>query len=198
MRVLPAMKNRNGSRRQFLKSTASGLSSAWIALHWPAILQAHEHARRAAADSLAKLEFFSPTEASEVETMAAQIIPATDSPGAREAGVIYFIDRALMTFDSEAQTVYRGGLAILRARTNEMFPGSPRFSKLESEQQIQLLTAIEKTDFFETVRVHTIMGFFADPSYGGNRDQIGWKLIGFESRPSFKPPFGYYDAKEHN
>ena len=33
--------------------------------------------------------------------------------------------------------------------------------------------------FFETVRQHTIAGFLADPSYGGNRDMIGWKVAGY-------------------
>jgi hypothetical protein len=37
------------------------------------------------------------------------------------------------------------------------------------------------------------MGFFIDPAYGGNFNQIGWKLIGFEDKFNFKPPFGYYD-----
>jgi len=192
------MENRNPSRRQFLKGTASGLSSAWIALHWPAILAAHEHARRAAADAPDKFEFFSPGEAAEIEAMAAQIIPADHSPGAREAGVIYFIDRALMTFERDRQPLYKEGLLFLQARTREVFPGATEFSKLNSDQQIQLLTAVEKTEFFGTVRVHTIMGILADPDYGGNRNQIGWKLIGFESRPSFKPPFGYYDAEEQS
>ena len=31
------------------------------------------------------------------------------------------------------------------------------------------------------------------PAYGGNRDGVGWKLIGFEDRHVFQPPFGYYD-----
>lgn len=33
--------------------------------------------------------------------------------------------------------------------------------------------------FFELLRAHTIAGFFADPVHGGNRDMVGWKLIGF-------------------
>jgi gluconate 2-dehydrogenase gamma chain len=192
------MKNLSASRRHFLKGTASGFGSAWMALHWPAVLQAHEHARGAAADSKAKFEFFSPAEATEIEAVATQIIPGTDSPGAKEAGVIYFIDRALMTFDRERQTIYKDGLALLQSHTKEMFADTSAFSKLNSGQQIQLLTVIEKTEFFETVRLHTIMGFLADPDYGGNRDQIGWKLIGFESRPSFAPPFGYYDSEEQS
>jgi gluconate 2-dehydrogenase gamma chain len=188
-----------GSRRLFLKETASGLTAAWLALHWTAVLEAHEHAKRSVANtSDAKLEFFSPPEAIEVEAMAAQIIPTTDSPGAREAGVIYFIDRALTTFDRERQSVYHDGFVLLQSRTKEIFPDAIAFSKLNSDQQIQLLTAIEKTEFFETVRVHTIMGFLADPGYGGNWNEIGWKLIGFESRPTFKPPFGYYDAEEQS
>jgi hypothetical protein len=34
---------------------------------------------------------------------------------------------------------------------------------------------------------------FAMPSYGGNRDKLGWALIGFQDRHSWQPPFGYYD-----
>jgi len=33
--------------------------------------------------------------------------------------------------------------------------------------------------FFRIVREHTIQGFFGDPAYGGNRDTVGWKLVGF-------------------
>src|ERR1041385_171997 len=187
------MESGDTSRRQFLAGSVSGLSSAWVALHWPVIVEAHKHAREAASLQ-AKLEFFSPEEAREVEAIAAQIIPTDETPSAREAGVIYFIDRALTTFDRDRQAVYREGVPMVQSRVTELFLGS-RFSGLSDTQQIQVLTAIEKTEFFETVRVHTVMGFLSDPSYGGNRDQQGWKLIGFEQRPSFKPPFGYYDSE---
>jgi gluconate 2-dehydrogenase gamma chain len=33
--------------------------------------------------------------------------------------------------------------------------------------------------FFNLLLSHAIAGFFADPVYSGNRDMIGWKLIGF-------------------
>ena len=126
--------------------------------------------------------------------MCAQIIPTDDTPGAREAGVIYFIDRALTTFDRDRQPSYTQGLIALQSKTREMFPGTASFSSLTSAQQIQLLTAIEKTDFFELVRVHTILGFLSNPEYGGNRDKVGWKLIGFDDNFAFEPPFGYYDS----
>jgi len=127
--------------------------------------------------------------------MAAQIIPADDTPGAREARVIYFIDRALTTFERDQQPLYRQGLTELQNKTRELFPGRNKFSELTSLQQVQLLTAIEKSEFFEIVRLHSIVGFLSNPEYGGNHDRIGWKLIGFEDAGAYEPPFGYYDAE---
>ena len=186
------------SRRQFLICSVSGLSSAWLALRWPAILAAQEHAQRAAeSGQAAQFEFFSPQEAAEIEVVAAHIIPTDDAPGAREAHIVHFIDRALATFDRDKQPAYRQGLKDLQHKTQELLPSTNRFSSLTTTQQIQLLSAIEKTDFFELVRVHTIMGFLAKPEYGGNYNQAGWKLIGFEDQMIFEPPFGYYDAEEN-
>jgi gluconate 2-dehydrogenase gamma chain len=186
----------NASRRQFLFGTASGLSSAWLALRWPGILVAQAHAQHVAeSGEPAAFQFFSPEEAVEVEAVAAQIIPSDDAPGAQEARVIYFIDHVLTTFDRDKQPAYKQGLKDLQHKTLEMFPGANRFSSLTPAQQIQLLTAIEKTEFFELVRVHTIMGYLSRPEYGGNKDRAGWKLIGFEEKMMFAPPFGYYDSE---
>ena len=127
--------------------------------------------------------------------MATHIIPSDDAPGAREAHVIYFIDRVLATFDRDKQPAYTQGLKDLRHRTQELVSSVNRFSSLTTEQQIQLLSAIEKTDFFELVRLHTIMGYLSRPEYGGNYNQTGWKLIGFEDQMTYHPPFGYYDSE---
>ena len=190
------MNTGNSSRRQFLLGSVSGLSSAWLALRWPAILAAQEHAQHAAESGQpAQFQFFSPEEAVEIEAVAAQIIPSDDAPGAREARVIYFIDRVLVTFDRDKQPAYTQGLKDLRHRTQKLFSSANRFSSLTSAQQIQLLTAMEKTDFFELVRLHTIMGYLSLPEYGGNHDQAGWKLIGFEDQMTYEPPFGYYDSE---
>jgi gluconate 2-dehydrogenase gamma chain len=184
------------SRRQFLLGSVSGLSSAWLALRWPAILAAQEHVQRAEASGRpAQFQFFSPEEAVEVEAMAGQIIPTDDTPGAREARVVHFIDRVLATFERDKQPAYTQGLKDLQHRTQELFSSANRFSSLRPAQQIQVLTTIERTDFFELVRLHTIMGFLAKPEYGGNHDQVGWKSIGFEDRMTNVPPFGYYDRE---
>ena len=185
------------SRRSVLVGSLSGLSSIWLATHWPGILAAQDHAHTVAESGRsATLEFFSPDQAAEIESMAAQIIPKDDTPGAREAGTIYFIDRALTTFDQDKQAAYKQGLKDLRAKTQELFPNADKFSELNSAQQVQVITAIEKTAFFGQVRLHTIVGFFANPEYGGNQEKVGWNLIGFEDKFAWESPFGYYDRRK--
>jgi gluconate 2-dehydrogenase gamma chain len=188
--------NDETSRRMFLIKSLTGVSSVWLALRLPEIVAAQEHAHQAAQSTApTKFEFLTPEQATEIESVAAQIIPTDDSPGAREARVIFFIDRALTTFDKEQQPVYLKGLKELQAKQKKMFKNSAKFSDLNSEQQIKVLKAFEKNRFFEMVRAHTIMGFLADPLYGGNYDKVGWELIGFKDDFYFKPPFGYYDRE---
>jgi len=183
------------SRRKFLADSVAGLSTAWLATHWPAIVEAGEYAQRAAtAPQPVQYAFFTDAQAADVEAMASQIFPSDTTPGAREAHVIGFIDRALVTFARDRRPVYIQGMKDLQAKTKEMFPNAAKFSALTSPQQIQLLTAIEKTPFFLTVREHTLTGMFASPRHGGNFNKAGWKLIGFEDTLNFKAPFGYYDA----
>lgn len=184
------------SRRLFLIRSLTGLSSAWLAMRLPEIVAAQEHAHEVATSvQPAKLEFFTPEQAKEIEAIAAQIIPTDDTPGAREAHAIFFIDRALTTFDKDKQAEYTKGLKALQVKTKKMFPKAASFSALTSEQQIALLKKIEKTSFFNLVRSHTVIGCFCDPEYGGNFNGTGWKLIGFEDRFNYKPPFGYYDRE---
>ncbi|HZS05493.1 MAG TPA: gluconate 2-dehydrogenase subunit 3 family protein [Blastocatellia bacterium] len=182
------------SRRLFISRSCAGLASAWFLSSMPEIIAAQEHAHRAAQSAApAKFEFLTPDQAVEVEAIAAQIIPTDDTPGAREARVIYFIDRALATFASGEREALVKGLRQLPVQVRKRFKPAQKFSELDSARQIRLLKTIEKSPFFELVRTLTVIGMFANPEYGGNYDQIGWKLIGFEDRFYFKPPFGFYD-----
>ncbi|MET2011777.1 gluconate 2-dehydrogenase subunit 3 family protein [Microbacterium chocolatum] len=40
--------------------------------------------------------------------------------------------------------------------------------------------------FFETLCLHVRQGFYSDPVYGGNKDRVGWKVIGFPGPESLK------------
>jgi gluconate 2-dehydrogenase gamma chain len=161
---------------------------------WPAIASARQHAHDAAASASSTFEHFDPITARDVAAIAARIIPSDDAPGATEAGAVYFIDRALRTFAADQQIAYREGLADLKLRREKSFPGSISFAGLTAAEQIHLLHSIEGTDFFSTLRQHTVLAWLGSPEYGGNRGGVGWKYIGFDDRGAFSPPFGYYDG----
>jgi len=181
-------------RRGFLLAGWRGAGGAWAALHWPAVVAAAEHAAHIRdAVPPAKLEVLSAEQAVEIEAAASRIIPTDETPGAREAGVIYFIDRALSTFAADDRGDYIKGLPVLQAKTREMFPGAVKFSQATPDQQDAVLKALEGQPIFELILGHTVMGFLADPARGGNRGEAGWKLIGYDDSPAFAPPFGYYD-----
>ena len=196
------------SRRDFLSRAGGAVSAVWLSAHWAAIVAAAEHAHQAAKSSAPqKFQFFTPEEAVEIDTVTARIIPTDETPGAREAGVVYFIDRALTTFAAGDQKTYREGLRSLQARVREVLPKVDKFSSATPEQQDQVLHTFDDEvgpgsrnvrrraggSFFATLRVHTITGFLIDPDFGGNRGGVGWKVIGREPEHMFQPPFGYYD-----
>jgi hypothetical protein len=149
-------------------------------------------AQQAASDQ-APFAFLTAAQAIEIEAMAEQIFPTTDTPGAKEANAIYFIDMALVSFAKSSQDVYTKGLADLQDQTKKLYPDSVNFSTTSPAQQLKVLAAMEKSPFFQAVRTHTIMGMFAAPQHGGNHGEVGWKLIGFDDSLNFKPPFGAYD-----
>ena len=189
------MSTQEKSRRSFLIESVSGLGGAWVAVNYSGILAAEEYVLKVAeSEQQARFAFFTPEQAVEVEEIAAQIIPTDETPGAREARVVSFIDRVLVTFERERQADYTQGLKDLAAQTTQRFPSASKFSELTFDQQIQVLTAIEDTPFFNLVRTHTITGFFASPVHGGNHGKVGWQLLGYDDSLNHEAPFGYYDA----
>jgi len=180
----------NDSRRQFLLSSMTGASAAWIAANWPAMAKAAEIAQ---GGDWGQFAYFTAAQAADIDAMAAQIFPTDDTPGAREAQAVYFIDLALTSFAKGQQAVMARGFVELDAKVSATFPGAHSFASLTSPQQIQLLTSIETTPFFRAVRDLTIMGMFAAPQHGGNFNKVGWKLIGFDDALNFHTPFGFYD-----
>lgn len=197
------------NRRRFLLQSGTGFGAAWAAAHWPALLSAATRAHRAMQSSTPpKLEFFTAEQAKEIDAISSRIIPTDDTPGAHEAGVVYFIDRALVTFAVDSQRLYQDGLLELQNKVSEQFPGVKNFSSATPEQQDEFLHSFYNQtgkdgrafrpssgaqDFVETLRQHTIAGFLIDPDTRGNPNGVGWKLIGREREHMFQPPFGFYD-----
>ena len=191
------MPETTNARRRFLTAGASFASASWIALNWPQVAAAAEHASHAAAAGTsavpAGFTTLTAAEAVEVDAIANQIVPGGDTPGARDARVVFFIDRSLGTFFAGELPAFRKGLvAFGEAFTAHDSRGKP-FSAAGSARQVAWLHEVDATPFFNTVRRLTLLGLVALPKYGGNRDGAGWKLLGFEDRHIWEPPFGHYD-----
>ncbi len=130
------------------------------------------------------------TEWSSVEAMTQRIIPSDDTPGAIEANCVNFIDKALAHEEQTALSMVQSSLATLGRHCQANWNKS--FFKLSAAQQNSVLAALEdnqlkvwpsdgasSAQFFGFIRALTIMGFLADPKYGGNSNYVGWQLAGY-------------------
>jgi gluconate 2-dehydrogenase gamma chain len=83
---------------------------------------------------------------------------------------------------------YREGLAALDRACRARHDGKP-FADLPDDVKDAILKALESGEltldgidgksFFQQVIKDVQTGFLADPIYGGNRDMVGWKMIGY-------------------
>src|SRR5882672_4243668 len=195
------MEESAGGRRRFLKSVGA-LGAATM----PAAAGAQQHAHGAAKGE--KYMFLSAAEVAFLDAAVARLIPADElGPGAREAGVTYFIDQQLFGGFGTMAKMYRQGphpegtpqqgyqspltpQEVYRTAIREInhMLGKP-FEKFAASEQDDILRRLEEGKlalesvpgrfFFNMLLDNTIEGFFSDPIYGGNRDKIGWKLVGF-------------------
>ena len=184
------------TRREFVAALGS-IGALWLVGSDQEHRAARDHAHQQAGSQQGTFTFFSPEQAADVDAVASRIIPTDDTPGAREAGVVYFIDKSLSTFAKEQQPFFVEGLKKLATDVSAKFPNETRFSALSPSQQDEVLKSIEQTPFFQNIRFATIAGMLALPEYGGNKDFIGWKLVGESIENDLKPPFGWYDRPEN-
>jgi gluconate 2-dehydrogenase gamma chain len=139
------------------------------------------------------LRFFNEVEALIVVAAASRILPSDESgPGAREAGVVIYIDRQLAgpygrdedrylqgPFEEGMPEVGYQGSATRGEIYREGLKSLAGFDRLDPTEQDTKLKQIESSYFFAMLRQHTIEGMFCDPMHGGNVDMVGWQLIGY-------------------
>lgn len=134
------------------------------------------------------LENLTALEAETLEAATARILPSdVNGPGAFEARAVHYIDHCLGGHLRGSSAAYAAGLSALHEQSVRRHGSA--FAALDGTQQDSLLTAMEagelegftpdSASFFELLRDHTIEGTFSDPYYGGNRDFVGWDLLGY-------------------
>jgi gluconate 2-dehydrogenase gamma chain len=120
-----------------------------------------------------------------------RIIPLDDFPAGWEAGVGDYFMRQFEGDLKDLLDTYRVGLDALDAESQAVI--GTEFARASTEEQDSLLSQIEQNKvkatwpldaagFFNLLVDHAMEGFYSDPGNGGNRDQIAWKMIGFEVR----------------
>lgn len=182
-------KNDTVSRRAFLTSAGAVSGASLLRIGVPALATAAQ-AACTARDTAAPFTTLGEDEAADFAAIAARIIPTTDTPGAVEAGVIYFWDNVL----GGTQARFLGDVRSFRDDINAS--AGVAFSELSESDQDAMLHMMEQDVRFEICRQLTIFGFFAMEKHGGNKGHVSWDLIGFKGHHgAWLPPFGYYDAQ---
>ncbi|NIL95212.1 MAG: hypothetical protein GTO71_12435 [Woeseiaceae bacterium] len=185
------------SRRMFLKSSGALAGASYLRILAPG-LAVIAQAACTARDAEAPFAVLGAEEARDFAAIAARIIPTTDTPGATEAGVIHFIDRAFGAEMSGQLEFARNSMTEFNNALRGKHGDTARLDELDEETQDDFLTSQEQTPLFNMVRTMTIFGFFAMEKYGGNKGKVGWDLLGFDGNHGpWTYPFGYYDAEVH-
>ncbi len=164
------------TRREVLR--AAGAAASWLAAGAPGFALG---AASADAATPAALEFFTAAQFASVAAICQRLIPATETPGAVEAGVPQYLDRALAAEEPKAQQKFVRGLRWLERRARQRFRGDLRAAT--PEQQVALLreisdqhTQLPKSlaiggEFFADVKRRTIFGYYT--SLEGRTQELG-------------------------
>lgn len=179
---IPEESNHGFSRRELLKRLGAMIGMAAFP---PVLLRTRAQAQKAVGDAFVSL---TAPEAETLRSIIARLIPSDENgPGALEARVDRYIDRALAGALKSWRPAYTSGLAAVNIYAQSS--KAAEFAKLSAADQDAVLTDIQQNratgftgssgQFFNLVRTHTIQGTFSDPFYGGNANFIGWDLIGY-------------------
>jgi gluconate 2-dehydrogenase gamma chain len=207
-----SMSEHDASRREFLRAAVGAGTVAGAGIVPEALAQTREQDKKSTPETNAPPHsqsngeglgaFLNRDDAATVAAFTERLMPgAPGKPGARDAGVLNYIDLALAGAYADLQDFYRRGLAQLDQYCRETH--REPFVHLSTGQQDAVITALEEgkatgftwptaQEFFNTLRTHTMEGMFADPLYGGNKDFAGWRLVGF---PGAQPIFTRTDMQ---
>jgi gluconate 2-dehydrogenase gamma chain len=152
---------------------------------------------------LQQMKALSPGEATTIAAVCERLIPSDSTgPGAREANVVRYIDRALAGDLAAFRPAYTAAVLAIDAFSQQKYGAA--FTALTADKQDAVLRDMDQNrattqdptivrtagasaiDFapssravFEMIRTHALQGMFGDPAHGGNTNFAGWKLVRF-------------------
>ncbi len=185
-------------RRDFMATMAGVAASAWVAAD-PEVLRvtaAFAAQGPAKPGAPARYQVLTAAQVRELDAVTSTIVPTDDTPGAREARVVRFIDRSLATWAKDQKPQMVEALKALGDFVAAQRNGNRSFAAIPAAERTKVLEAFEQAhgaEFNGGFWFPTMSGMFSDPSYGGNFNKVGWSLMGFRDQFSWAAPFGYYD-----
>ncbi|MFI5394311.1 MAG: gluconate 2-dehydrogenase subunit 3 family protein [Candidatus Binatia bacterium] len=93
---------------------------------------------------------------------------------------------ATSSIEVDFRNKYRNGLAALDQMSESSYGAS--FTQITPAQQSSLLNKSPDQNFVTLLTYHTLEGVLSVPEYGGNRNRLGWQLVGFDGDSQ---PLGY-------
>lgn len=129
------------------------------------------------------LRTFTEFEAATLNAWLDCLVPADDTPGALDAGVIHYIDRQLTRRFKKHRADYTLALTHIDRMARDRH-GRP-FAELSFESRAALLEDMERQELraFDMVLNHCMQGFYASPRHGGNKDYASWRMLGVSPAP---------------
>jgi len=195
------MANQSPDRREILELLAKAAVIGQFAgfSRWACAAEFLDHERSSPRPAAYQPQFFAPAEYRLVDQLAEMIIPKDESPGARDAGVVEFID-FMVAHDDSLQYPFRTGLAWLNAFATESYGSN--FLKLSADQQESLLrrlaykaqqlpAEIQGQEFFGLMRKYTIFGYYTSKIGLEELDYPGLRLY------ASSPECPHHDDPEH-
>jgi gluconate 2-dehydrogenase gamma chain len=121
-----------------------------------------------------------------VTALCDRVLPKDEDPGAVEANVPEYIDQALQQQQlRKMKDDFLGGVAAIDRRCQRMHKVG--FVKATPAQQDDVITVFKESPpdtgefkWYEILIALNLEGYLGDPSYGGNKDKVGWKVMGFD------------------
>jgi len=149
-----------------------------------------------------KFKFLGPYQATVMEEVTSLIIPSDNSPGAREAGIVFAIDNSISEYN-RLQRLYQKGIEWLDLKAREL-AGRDSYLDLNQDERIEILniadqyrsslsgrgisSAVDRENlignqFFKDVVRRTIDIFYTS--------DLGWRVVGYHGPPQWAGNLDY-------